>query len=97
MGLTKKTDFPMMPIEPSRKWTIKRLFPVANIVSNILKTYNSFEIFFTLMIFITGVGELIGRRFSMYWYIIMLINLGGIFFIRYIEKQYGTGSNSRGV
>lgn len=97
MPIATNIEVPRKPAEASQPWTIKRLFPFSGTATVITKTFNQFEIFCAFALFITGLGELIGRDFTWYWYIILIINLCGAFALRYIDKQYERRSISGGV
>lgn len=86
MPIASRIETPSKPAEVKQPWTIKRMFPFSGAVSTMIKSYNPFEIFSAFALFITGIGELIGREFSWCWYLILLINLVGAFSIHYLGK-----------
>ena len=87
MPLTAKMEFEKKPKAPGEPWTVRRLFPFASTVSAISKMLNAFEIFSAFMILITGFGELFGRNLSWFWYLILLLVLGGAFSSRFFEGE----------
>jgi len=86
MPITHQQDIPNK-VKEKEAWTIKRLFPIANVVSAALKKFSILQLFGGFALMVAGIGELIGRRFSVFWYIILLVLIGGIFFFDFKNSQ----------
>jgi hypothetical protein len=48
---------------------------VINTIKNVSSNWNVFQVALIMLIFISGVGELIGVKFSLFWYIICIVDL----------------------
>lgn len=69
-------------LEEKKEWSKHSLFPLINMVSKVVKSSNPFELFAMFMVSLTGLGELFKRSFSWFWYIILIIVLGMVFYNR---------------
>lgn len=75
MALTSQQDIPIKSETQKEPWTIKRLFPFTSSVAALTKTFvNPFDILLGFMVFVVGLGELLGIRISgMFWLFMVLI------------------------
>jgi len=91
MGLTQQQNIDDKPSDKSESWSVRRLFPLSAMtttISDFAKSSNPFELFFGFMIFITGIGELFGSEFEWLWFVIMLLILGGAFYLRLLKLNF---------
>lgn len=60
-----------LPIRPEARegWTFRPLIALRSAIATIAKTFNAMETVLFFQIVVTGIGELFGRFFSVYWYI----------------------------
>lgn len=85
MSLTKPEDFPIgggaderdggnlfEPTKPPLKIYLKPL------TQKIIEKYLWLEVAFVTMLFFTGLGELFSKRFSMVWYILLILVSVGV-------------------
>lgn len=82
MPITNQQDIPNKP-KISEPWTFKQIFSVAGVISTALKQFTVLQLFAAFALAVAAVGELTGRPVSIFWYIILLVILGGIFFFDY--------------
>jgi len=91
MGLTQQQNIPNKPSDKSEDWSVRHLFSLSAMTtafSDFVKSSNPFELFFGFMVFITGIGELLGSEFEWLWFVIMLLILGGAFYLRLLKLNF---------
>jgi len=90
MALTAQQSIPERPKVESEPWTIRRLFPFANIVSTLSKVFvNPFDILLGYMVVVAGIGELIGREPSgLFWAFSALVLVADVALRAEIFKAY---------
>lgn len=95
MPITSNIDSPRQARQISEPWVVRKLFSNVNAVGEVLKTFSPLEVYSAFMIFITGTGELFGRTFSIIWYAILLMTIGGSLWLRFVENKNGKRASKK--
>ena len=74
MGLTDTQNLPAQKKVES-PWVVRKLLVLKDIAGTLAKAFSAIEAVFFVQVFVSGIGELLGRKLSWGWYIITFFTL----------------------
>jgi len=85
--LSQDLNLPLEEKTQRPSWFSKKLFPVQEAISVVVKQFNVYEIFAGFVLIVTAIGELSEKELSWSWYVIVILLLAEALYLRTFKKE----------